>query len=165
MLLFAVSAILVTFSCNSKKDKVEAENKELPLDPRESATMQRTMTDTLAVLYNTKQYLRLLQENKVDSALAMLYEASGDTVVPLSEVHKAEVLQNIQNFPVRKYKIDRLEMFSETDTEVYYTIEYFEKPESDPRPNTLQCVLAPKRVGYYWYLTIPHTTYDPVDKE
>lgn len=165
MLLFAVSAMLMTFSCNSKKEKVGGEGEELPLDPRESASMQRTMTDTLAVLYNTKEYLRLLQENKIDSALAMLYEASGDTVVPLSDAHKAEVRLNVQNFPVLKYKIDRLEMFSETDTEVYYTIEYFEKPEGDPRPNTLQCVLAPKRVGYYWYLTIPKTTYDPVDKE
>ena len=151
-------AVLLSVCCGSRKEQAPHDGGYV--DPRESQTMQRTKADTMAVLYNVEKYLTYLKEQKVDSALAMLYEASGDTVLPISEKRKAEVLQTIRNFPVLRYEITALKMYNEQDTEVRYTIEFFEKDAGDPRPNTLQCVINPRRVGYYWFLTVSPTTRD-----
>lgn len=157
-LLFVFAAILI-FSCHEKKEK---ENREqfIIVDSRVDANMQRTSADTLAILHDVNKYLSLLKENKVDSAIEMLYEASADTVLPISKSYSDQVRKTIQLFPVLDYQIDDIKLFSEQDTEVRYTIKYFEKPEGDPRPNTLQCVINPRRVGYYWYLTISPMTYE-----
>ena len=79
-------------ACNQKKDQATEEAKDWYIDPRESTHMQRTMTDTLAVLYNTKQYLNYLKANELDSALNMLYELSGDSVLPLSVDGKNQMI-------------------------------------------------------------------------
>ena len=123
-------------------------------DPRTSKYMQRSKADTLALMHNTAEYLDLLKNGEIDKALDKLYVASGDTVLPIPAQKKEEIRNLVTLFPVLDYKIDSILMFSETDTEVRYTIEFFEKEENDPRQNTMQCVLNPRRVGYYWYLTI-----------
>ena len=157
-LIFFLAAIFI-FSCNSKKEQ-EKKEETIIIDSRVDANMKRSNSDTLAVLHDVNEYLRLLKENKVDSAMEMLYEASADTVLPISQKHLAMVRQTIEAFPVLDYHIDDVKMFSEQDTEVRYTIKYFEKSDDDPRPNTLQCVINPRRVGYYWYLTISPSTYE-----
>ena len=157
--LFAVVAAVLLFSCGNKNQApVEAPEE---VDPREDQTMVRSGVDTMAILHLVNDYLTKLQENKIDSALDMLYEADGDTVVPLSAKGKSEILETLKSFPVLKYQIKSLNMFSEQDTEVRYIIEYFEKKEDNPMQNTLQCVINPRRVGYYWYLTVPQTTREP----
>ena len=143
-------------ACNQKKDQATEEAKDWYIDPRESTHMQRTMTDTLAVLYNTKQYLNYLKANELDSALNMLYELSGDSVLPLSVDGKNQMMRTYKAFPVQDYEIDRLQMFSETTSELHYTIHYGEVDEQNPAKNTIKCVLMPVRVGYYWYLTVPN---------
>ena len=157
-LLFVLTTTFI-LSCNSRKEPMQ-QKENIVLDSRVDANMQRTNTDTLAVLYNVNEYLRKLKENKIDSAMEMLYEASADTVLPISKKYMDEVRQTVEAFPVLDYHIDELKMYSEQDTEVRYTIKYFEKSDDDPRPNTLQCVINPRRVGYYWYLTIFPTTYE-----
>ena len=157
--LFAVVAAVLLFSCGNKNQApVEAPEE---VDPREDQTMVRSGVDTMAILHLVNDYLTKLKENKIDSALDMLYEADGDTVVPLSDKGKAEILETLKSFPVLKYQIKSLNMFSEQDTEVRYIIEYFEKTKDNPMQNTLQCVINPRRVGYYWYLTVPKTTREP----
>ena len=141
-------------ACNQKKEQAPDEKgQDWYIDPRESTHMQRTMTDTLAVLYNTKQYLNYLKANELDSAMNMLYELNGEDVVPISEEAKAQVLRTVKMFPIRDYEIERINMFSENETEVHYTIKYG-APDAE-QLGTLQCVLMPVRVGYYWYITIP----------
>ena len=158
-LLFVFTVSLV-FACSGKKDQAPANNDSYQ-DPREDASMQRTMTDTLAVLYNVKKYLSFLKENQVDSAISMLYESVNDSVVPISEHRKSEILQQLKSFPVLDYQIDMVRMFSEYDCEVNYTIKYFEKDPNNPMQNTLQCQIKPVRYGYYWYLTIPEIASQP----
>lgn len=155
---FAFSIILFSCSKSAKKSVVEPE--EDYLDPRADKYMQRSNVDTLALIHNTEEYLELLKDGKINEALNKLYEASGDTVLPISDSKKEEIRNLVTVFPVLDYKIDSILLFSETDTEVRYTIEFFEKAEDDPRPNTLQCVLNPRRVGYYWYLTVSDRTYE-----
>lgn len=153
---FAFSLILlIACSKGGKKGIVETEDN---LDPRANRHMQRSKVDTLALIHNTEEYLDLLKNGEIDKALDKLYEASGDTVLPISAQKKEQMRMQATLFPVLDYKIDSILMFSETDTEVRYTIEFFEKSEDDPRPNTLQCVLNPRRVGYYWYLTVSDRT-------
>lgn len=157
--LFAVVAAVLLFSCGNKNQApVEAPEE---VDFREDQTMTRSGIDTMAILHLVNDYLTKLKENKIDSALDMLYEADGDTVVPLSAKGKAEIQETLKSFPVLKYQIKSLNMFSEQDTEVRYIIEYFEKTKDNPMQNTLQCVINPRRVGYYWYLTVPKTTREP----
>lgn len=158
LLLFVFSASLV-FACSGKKQQAPAD--DTYKDPRESESMQRSNTDTLSVLYNVKKYLDFLKANQTDSAMQMLYETAGDSVVAMSDKRKNEILQQLKVFPVLDYKIDVMNMFSEEDCEVRYTIEYFKKEAGDPRPNTLQCVIKPVRIGYYWYLTIPNLDPQP----
>lgn len=165
-LLFVFAASFV-FACTSKKEQAPVAD-DTYKDPRESTEMQRTMTDTLAVLYHVKKYLNFLKENQVDSAMAMLYEASADggEPVPMSDQRKAVILKQLKTFPVLDYQIDVLNMYSESDCEVRYTIKFFEKEDNNPMQNTLQCVINPIRVGYYWYLTIPEKTAEtPLDLE
>lgn len=157
--LFAVVAAVLLFSCGNKNQApVEAPEE---VDFREDQTMTRSGIDTMAILHLVNDYLTKLKENKIDSALDMLYEADGDTVVPLSAKGKSEIQETLKSFPVLKYQIKSLNMFSEQDTEVRYIIEYFEKTKDNPMQNTLQCVINPRRVGYYWYLTVPKTTREP----
>lgn len=150
--LFLLTAVFT--ACNQKKE-VPAEDKNWYIDSRESQNMQRTKTDTMAVLYNAKKYLNYLMENKLDSALNMLYVAIDDSVYTLSDEGKRQMRRTYEMFPVKDYKIDRLQMFSETTSELHYTIRYGEASEDNPQQNTMKCLLQPVRVGYYWYLTVP----------
>lgn len=155
-ILIAICILGLTFAaCTSKKDKAPEDDKDWYIDPRESTTMQRTMTDTLAVLYNVKQYLNYQINNELDSALNMLYTPNGDDVTPLSDEEKMKIRRTMEMFPVREYKIDRMNLFNESASEVHYTIQY----GSDDALSTMKCVIVPVRVGYYWYLTIPDANY------
>lgn len=158
--LFAVVVAVVLFSCGNKNNQAAEEVPE-DKDLRADENMVRSHVDTMAILHLVNDYLTKLQENKIDSALSMLYEADGDTVVPISAKSKAELMETVKSFPVLKYHINSLNMYSEEDTEVRYTIEYFEKKDDNPMQNTLQCVINPRRVGYYWYLTIPDKKREP----
>lgn len=158
--LAVIAVGIILFSCGNKNQNNDADIADV-IDPREDQTMQRSGVDTAGVLYLVNDYLRKLQENKIDSAMEMLYEADGDTVVPISDKNKAEIIENLKVFPVLKYTINNLLMYSEQDTEVRYTIEYFKKTPDNPMSNTLQCVINPRRVGYYWYLTIPKRKAEP----
>lgn len=155
--IFFAFSLIFLFAC-SKGGKKATKESGVNLDPRASEYMQRSKVDTLALMHNTEEYLDLLKSGEIDQALDKLYEASGDTVLPISQEKKEKIRNMMTVFPVLNYKIDTLLLFSETDTEVRYTIEFFEKAEDDPRPNTLQCVINPRRVGYYWYLTVSDRT-------
>lgn len=127
----------------------------MPPDPRMSGEMKRTAADTAEVLNLTRQYLEALKNEEIDAALSQLYEFRDGSIYPLSDKRAAEVRQNLKDFPVLSYKIDKLLMYSDSDTEVRYTIEFFEKPKGSTQPNTLNCCVNPVRVSDKWYLTIP----------
>ena len=160
-LLGSLLVVVTVISCSKKTEKVDAEDSNWYIDDRQSTTMQRTMTDTLAVLYNTKEYLNFLKANEVDSALNRLYVLEGDTVLPLSSAEREAARKAVTMFPVLDYEIESVKMFSEHNTEVRYNIKYFELGDDSTKNNKLQCVLQAVRVGYYWYLTLPKTNRQP----
>lgn len=157
-LTISFACVFVSFySCSNKPQQKDTEE-NVYVDPRLDLNMQRSHIDTAAVMHHVTEYLDLLKQNDIEGALNKLYEASGDTVVPISKEYKEKMRNIVTTFPVLSYHIDELLMYSETDTEVRYTIEFYEKAEDDPRPNTLQCVINPRRVGYYWFLTVADRT-------
>ena len=159
-LLVALMVLVAVASCTKKTEKVE-EAENWYMDDRQSTTMQRTMTDTLAVLHNTKEYLNLLKANEVDSALNRLYTLQGDTVLPLTPAEREVARKSVTMFPVLDYEIESVKMFNEHNTEVHYNVKYFELDGDSTKNNKIQCVLQAVRVGYYWYLTLPQTNRQP----
>ena len=49
---------------------------------------------------------------------------------------------------------NRENLYSETDTEVRYTVEMFECEEGENIPNTMGFMLLPKRIDGVWYLCV-----------
>lgn len=143
-------ALLMLASCGEKK-KQEV---KLPVDPRMDQQMVRTSKDTTMLLDMTKKFLETLKNNDIDGALSQLYEVKNNNVMPLSAEREKEIRKTLATFPVLSYQIDELLLYSDSDTEVRYTIEFFEKPKGDNRPNTIRCSVNPTRVGGTWYLTI-----------
>ena len=75
--------------------------------------------------------------------------------IKIRDEEKMKIRRTMEMFPVREYKIDRMNLFNESASEVHYTIQY----GSDDALSTMKCVIVPVRVGYYWYLTIPDANY------
>lgn len=142
--------LILVASCGEKKKKVTV----LPPDPRMDQQMSRTGKDTMMLLDMTKKFLETLKNNDIDGAMSQLYEVEDNKVMPVSAERSKEIRKTLATFPVLSYKIDELLLYSDSDTEVRYTIEFFEKPKGDNRPNTIKCSVNPMRVDGNWYLTI-----------
>ncbi len=154
-LVMVATLAFVLSSCGGKKEK---QGVIIPPDPRMSGEMKRSAADTAEVLNLTRKYLDALKSKDIDAALSQLYEFRDGSIYPLSDKRAAEIRQNVTDFPVLSYKIDKLLMYSDSDTEVRYTIEFFEKPVGSTQPNTLNCCVNPVRVSNKWYLTVPAQT-------
>lgn len=72
----------------------------------------------------TKKFLETLKNNDIDGAMSQLYEVKDNKVMPLSEERSKEIRRSFTTFPVLSYKIDELLLYSDSDTEVRYTIEF-----------------------------------------
>ena len=109
-LLFVFAASLF-FACSGNHQKQTQNQEEGFVDPRENTHMQRTKTDTLAVLYNVKKYLDFLKENQTDSAMAMLYEQIGDNEpIALNDSRKDEILKQLVEFDLILNKMIKLRL-------------------------------------------------------
>ncbi len=153
--LYAVCLFVGVTACSGDK-KGEVRNRSV--DPRSDASMSRTHEDSTALLEMTKSYLEALKKNDIEGALDMLYDVKGEKVYPLSDARKDEIRKISKAFPVLSYNIDEMVLYSDSDTEVRYTIEFFEKKPGDKRPNTMKCAVAPRRVSGTWYLTVAKMT-------
>lgn len=168
ILLKAVTCLLlasVAVSCGDKKNKNADRLLIMDVDPRADQSMQRNGKDTATVMDLAKHYLELLKAGQTETALNMLVEFKDNKAMPLSAERKSKIMKSIKAFPVLDYEITELLMYSDSDTEVRYKTVFFEKQEGDNRPNTIQSVLNPCRVGNTWYLTIKESTREDNFKE
>lgn len=149
-ILFLGMGILL-FSCNGSKKEPSV---RVVTDPRVDVNMVRTKQDTLTLHALAVTYLDLLKQKNFDQALQMLFEQSGDSLVSLSETGRKEQAVLYKNFSVVDYKIDGLSLYSESDTELRYTVTLFEKDKNDDRPNTMKFLLTPRRVDGEWKLMV-----------
>lgn len=155
--LYSIS-LLILASCLGKKNQSEIPGTENnSYDPRYATEMSRTSKDSTTIRNLTIQYLDLLKGGQYDEALKMLYAYNEEdcTVQPIDKGHCKMLMSSYESFPVLDFKIDTLLMYSETDTEVRYSYQFFEKPADSPLPNTISGSVCPLRVNGEWYLTIP----------
>lgn len=146
-LCFAAAVVLCLASCRHKAERKAADDTApaMTLDGR----------DTTAVYDLTAQFLELLKAKKVDEAVDMLYFLDADMqVVPLPDSLVERQKMVFRTFPVLRYTIDSIIFNTETDSQVKYTIEFFEKQPGDTRPNTTSFFIKPMRVKGKWYLTM-----------
>lgn len=118
--------------------------------------MKRTAADTTAIRKLTNDYLNKLCEKDFEGAVDMLncYNDSTSTLSKLSDEQRSEMLSVLQMFPVIGYSVDEINIYSENDTEVRYTIVMFERENGDDTPNTMRFQLNPCRFNDVWYLCV-----------
>lgn len=145
---FFVLALLCLASCKDHKAKDEGADMNRP-------KMVLEQRDTVEVFNLTKNFLELLKSKDIDKAVSMLYFLDADkAVVPLPDSLVERQKMVFRTFPVLNYKIDSIIFNTETDSQVKYTIEFFEKQPGDTRPNTTSFFIKPMRVNGQWYLTM-----------
>lgn len=145
-------------SCGNKQKQEET----LQQDPYYSSSMSRTAADTAAIVQLATQYLDLLKEGKIDSAVNMLHEVDSVELKSLSDERKNALKDNLKRFPVLNYTIEEYRLYSDEDTELRYVYEFMQKPEgAENLPNTMKGLIGFFRLGETWYMTIPEDKVDP----
>ena len=146
-------------SCSNKAPKNEETEEQ---DPYYSSSMSRTAADTTAIEPLAPQYLDLLKENKIDSAVNMLHEVDSVELKPLNEERKNTLISNLKRFPVLNYTIEELKLFTDDNSELRYEYEFMPKPEgAENLPNTMKGLIGFFRLDGTWYMTIPEDKVDP----
>lgn len=152
-IVIVINAIGVV-SCGNKEQKKETQDPTQPI-------MYLSKEDTTAVWNLTKEFLENLKEDRIDAALDMLYYMDSDKkIVKLPNELVEKQKRIFQIFPVLSYKIDGIIFYSETDSQVQYTIEFFKKEPGDDRPNTTSFFIKPMRVNNVWHLTMADSNSD-----
>lgn len=153
---FALTALLFgCYSCGGGKQE-QKEGDEAQVDERIDTSMQRTAADTAEIRTLTMDYLTKLRDKDFEGAMAMLssYVDSTATITELNEAQRGKLNGIFRTFPVVAFSIDDITLFSETDTEVRYTIEMFQRDPGDNVPNSMHFLLMPRRIDGKWYLCI-----------
>lgn len=150
-----LTAVGAATSCGSGSGET-AQADQAGTDTRLDATMHRSAADTASIRNLTIDYLGKLRDKEFDAALDMLtsWNDTTSTLSSLSLAERERVGRVMRLFPVVDYSIDEINIYSENDTEVLYTIEMFERPEGSDVPNTMKYVLNPRRINGKWYLCI-----------
>lgn len=149
--LTLVFTLSLVFACGNKKEQDQVQES---VNPRVDKYMERSSEDTLMLIHMAKEYLDLLKDKDYDGALDLLYEINGKQVQPISATQRGNLLKLNQSFPVYDYTIDELLLYSDSDTEVRYTVQFMENVEDVEGPTTIKCSVHPKRIKGQWYLTI-----------
>ncbi len=110
--------------------------------------------DTVEIIRLTTAYLESLKNKEFDRAIRMLHHIQNDTVLALNDTEREQMELLYQRFPVLTYQIDGYHFNGIYDTEVVYSIEFFEKKAGDERHNTLNFRLNPQKIKNVWYLSM-----------
>ncbi len=147
----------------SCKDTNKEKGDEIAIkqDPRTDFSMQRTSTDTTMVMDMANKFLQALKDKNVDAALDQLCDVKNNEVVELTQDRRNQLKNMLGTIPVEDYVIDELILYSDSDTEVRYTIEMYKNQTGNSMPNTMKGSLHPYRVNGQWYLTIQHDKNEP----
>ena len=116
--------------------------------------------DTTEVLQMAETYLTHLKNKQYDAALSMLHEIVNDSVKPISQEDKQNILRQQEVFPVLDYHLESYEFVNEHKVQLTFSIEFFKKEnENDPIQNTIRINFAPQRINATWYLTLMNKSY------
>lgn len=138
--------LITLFSCGGNNTKQGA---------RETDTIPTFCAgDTADVISITTQYLEYLKNKEFDKAMDMLYHIEGDQTFGLTEKEKTEMQKQYKLFPVLSYQIIGYTFTDPYNTEINYTITFFEKSDDSNIPNTMAFSLKPQRINAVWCLSI-----------
>lgn len=141
---FILLLSMIVVACNNANRDYRVENKNAIFCKQ----------DTIEVIKLTTTYLEHLKNRDFDKAIQMIYHIQNDTVSALTEEERKALEQQYTLFPVLSYKIDGYYFTDTRNTEIAYSIVFFEKQDGDNKPNTLKFRLNPQRVKDAWYLSI-----------
>lgn len=159
LFILAVLTLLTFSAC--KKDKVRT-FQEIEEDAKPPVAMQLDANDTIEVHSLVDHFLQYLKNKEVDAAVDMLYVLNNDSVVSLPAKMAKTQKAVFQRWQGVKYDVDHLIFYSETDTEVKYTVTLFEKTDTaDKRSNIISFFIKPVRRDGKWYLTMGDTAVNP----
>lgn len=149
---FGLFFLLVLAACSGKKDRAKEE--VIIPDSRKDMTMVRSSKDTAEIMKLADNFLSCLKSKDIDGALKQLYMVEHNTAKPLNPERRNKLEKMLSAIPVEDYKIDQVFLYSDSDTEVRYTVEMFKRPQGSNQPNTIKGALFPCRVNGAWFLTI-----------
>lgn len=137
-------------ACRQDKDTADTSN----VDPRVDPEMMRTAQDTLALTTLVDEYLSHVRDGNYDAAVAMLsyYNDSTAQAEVLPDTTAARMKMLYRCFPIESYAIDKMALYSETDTEVRYSISM--PGQNGDRPGRMHFMLSPKRIDGKWVLCV-----------
>lgn len=152
--------LLLTLAVSCKKKEKETPN--VYGSSRFDGRMQRTAQDTAQILNETNKYVEALKAKQFDQALAMLcnFDDKGRPI-PLTDDDKQSLMKVYKTYPVLNYSIAYFRIYSETDCEVVYKIEFFKKPKDMNIPNTISCILRPRRINGQWKFSVAQRFVEP----
>ena len=120
--------------------------------------MELSQADTTEVMALAQHYISLLEEGDRSAAFDMLTYLDGDSIVPMPSYLRRGMEVLYRRFPTTgpevRYTIDRLVFHTEKDSEVKYTVKFFDRKPGDTRPNQMSFILKPVRRDGKWYLTV-----------
>ena len=145
-----------------KQDQKRKTNEEVLKEVLADGTqMELGSNDTTVVFELTEKYLECLRDKDLDGAIAMLhYLRNGNEIVSLPEVVEKRQRMVLGAFLGLNYTIDELRFHKETDCQVRYSVELFEKAADDPVSNKVSFFIKPVRRDGQWYLTLADTESD-----
>lgn len=152
----AVFAIALVLTGCSKKEKTRFDEVQ---EFRNSLSQQ----DTTQVLSLSDNCMKLLQEKKIDEAIAMLneYDDSTKQVKPLSKETNERLRKTFKMFPVLEYSLSYYSMQLEGLNDVKYNITFAKEdnPEQNGQPVTA-FMFNPVKVDGQWYLCVKRSDQD-----
>jgi len=149
---FGLFFIVLLAACSEKKNN--SKDEVIIPDPRKDMTMVRSAKDTAEIMKLADDFLQSLKHKDIDGALKQLYTVEHNTAKQLTPERRNKLEKMLSAIPVEDYKIDQVFLYSDSDTEVRYSVEMFKKPEGSNQPNTIKGALFPCRVNGSWFLTI-----------
>lgn len=153
-------SVVLLYSC--KQDQKRKTTDEVLKEALgDGPQMEVGSNDTTAVFELTEKFLECLHDKDLDGAIAMLhYLKDGNEIVSLPEFLEKRQRMVLGKFLGLNYTIDEVRFHKETDCQVRYSVELFEKAADDPINNMVSFFIKPVRRDGQWYLTLADTETD-----
>jgi len=124
-----------------------------------------TAEDTTRMLELCDVCMQTLKAGGVDDALKSVYVVdSVDGPMPLPSGQLEALRNTFRIFPVVDFKLAGFSFNTSGLNEVKYEIQFFEKEEGDPTPNTIAFMFNPVKYKGKWYLTVKQADQEVLEK-
>lgn len=110
--------------------------------------------DTIFVNQLTENFMSQLKAGDLDNAFLSLYNIGPDQLEVISDEQRNQLKEYFTTFPVLDYKLKSTEWKNVYEVSYLYSFEFFEKPDGEGIPNTMNIILKPTKLSDRWFLTL-----------